>query len=161
MRRQHRFLVPTAITDRKQRLQAIGEARILLENPDGTEVAPEAESLPHGKLAWVIASIVTLALAAVSCGHSHKPPPPAPQAIQTTIDAPPKTRITNFAISPDGRYLAMIMSTTGERGAQLWVRPFESLQAQALAGTEGASLPFWSPDSRYIGFFAGGDRKST
>jgi hypothetical protein len=102
---------------------------------------------------------LTLALAAVSCGHLHSAPPPAPRVIQTTIDAPPKTRITNFAISPDGRYLAMIVTTTGERGTQLWVRPLESLQAQALAGTEGALLPFWSPDSRYIGFFAGGKLK--
>ena len=127
--------------------------------PDKGKLYFVRQSLPHGKIPWVIASIVTLALAVVSCVHFHKPPPPAAQVIQATIDAPPKTRITNFAISPDGRYLAMIMTTTGERGAQLWVRPLESLQAQALAGTEGASLPFWSPDSRYIGFFAGGKLK--
>jgi len=69
----------------------------------------------------------------------------------------PKTRITNFALSPDGRYVAMI--TTGERGDQIWVRPLDSLQPQTLAGTEGAAYPFWSPDSRYIGFFAGGKLK--
>ena len=37
---------------------------------------------------------------------------------------------------------------------QLWVRRLDSLDAQPLAGTEGAANPFWSPDSRYIGFFA-------
>ena len=109
--------------------------------PDKGKLYFVRQSLPHGKIPWVIASILTLALAAVSCVHFHKPPPPAPQVIQATIDSPPKTRITKFAISPDGRYLAV--TTTGERGAQLWVRPLESLQAQALAGTEGASLPFW------------------
>jgi Tol biopolymer transport system component len=124
-----------------------------------SDPGPMPESLPHVKIPWVIASIVAVALAAVSCGHFLKAPPPVPQLIQTTIDAPPKTRITNFAISPDGRFVAMIMTKTGERGAQLWVRPLESLQAQALAGTEGASLPFWSPDSRFIGFFAGGKLK--
>jgi Tol biopolymer transport system component len=41
----------------------------------------------------------------------------------------------------------------------MWVRPLDSLQAQALAGTEGADYPFWSPDSRYIGFFASGKLK--
>jgi len=127
--------------------------------PDKGKLHFVCQSLPHGKIPWGIASIVTLALAAVSCVHFHKPPPPAAQVIQATIDAPPKTRITNFTISPDGRNLAMIITTTGERGAQLWVRPLESLQAQALAGTEGASLPFWSPDGRYIGFFAGGKLK--
>lgn len=124
--------------------------------PDKGKLYFVRQSLPHGKIPWVIASILTLTLATVSCVHFHKPAS-APQGIQATIDAPPKTRITNFAISPDGRYVAM--TTTGERSAQLWVRPLESLQAQALAGTEGASLPFWSPDSRYIGFFAGGKLK--
>jgi hypothetical protein len=38
----------------------------------------------------------------------------------------------------------------------LWVRPFHALSAQPLAGTEGASYPFWSPDSRFLGFFAAG-----
>src|SRR5262249_10651203 len=148
--------------DRKQRLQAIGEARIVLENPGGTEVAAQTESPRRPSTPWVIASIVVigalaLALTSLSFVHFRESPLPAPQVIQATIDAPPKTRITNFAISPDGRYVAII--ATGERGDQMWVRSLDSLQAQALAGTEGAAFPFWSPDSRYIGFFAGGRLK--
>jgi Tol biopolymer transport system component len=45
------------------------------------------------------------------------------------------------------------MSAVGERGVQLWVRSLDSLQWQVLAGTDDAGYPFWSPDSRYIGFF--------
>jgi eukaryotic-like serine/threonine-protein kinase len=41
----------------------------------------------------------------------------------------------------------------------LWVRPLASVTAQSLPGTEGASYPFWSPDSRFIGFFASGKLK--
>src|SRR5262249_33664924 len=143
--------------DRKQRLRDIGEARIVLENPGGTEVALWAESRPRPKIPWAIACIVIVALAAVSFVHFREPPPTAPQVIEATIDAPPKTRITTFAVSPDGRYVAMI--ATGEGGDQIWVRQLYSLQAQALAGTEGASFPFWSPNGRYIGFFAGGKLK--
>jgi eukaryotic-like serine/threonine-protein kinase len=144
--------------DRKQRLQAIGEARIVLENPGGTEVPLQAEALRRQSIPLVIGSIVlVVALVAVSFVHFREPPPPAPQVIQFTIDAPPKTRMTNFAISPDGRRVAMI--ATGERGDQIWVRPLDSLQAQPLYGTEGARYPFWSPDSRYIGFFVGGELK--
>jgi serine/threonine protein kinase len=153
----HKLVRRCLMKDRKQRLQAIGEARIVLENPGGTEVAVQAESPRHPTIPWVIVSIVTLALAALSFVHFREPAPAAPQVIEYTIDAPTKTSITNFAVSPDGRYVAM--TATGERGAQMWVRPLDSLQAQAIPGTEGASFPFWSPDGRQIGFFAGGRLK--
>lgn len=58
-----------------------------------------------------------------------------------------------MALSPDGRYLAFVATPAGARPL-LWLRPFEALDAHALEGTEGASYPFWSPDSRKIGFFA-------
>ncbi|MGA3053594.1 MAG: protein kinase [Candidatus Korobacteraceae bacterium] len=54
-------------------------------------------------------------------------------------------------ISPDGRYL--VFSAYGSGGAQLYLRSLDSTSPQALAGTEGAMFPFWSPDSRSIAFF--------
>jgi hypothetical protein len=51
------------------------------------------------------------------------------------------------------------MIATDERGDQMWVHPLDSVQAQPMGGTEGAAYPFWSPDSRYIGFFVGGKLK--
>ena len=55
-------------------------------------------------------------------------------------------------ISPDGRRL--VFSASNEGKSQLWVRPLDSLAAQPLPGTDGASYPFWSPDSASVGFFA-------
>jgi dipeptidyl aminopeptidase/acylaminoacyl peptidase len=56
-------------------------------------------------------------------------------------------------ISPDGRRLAFVAA--GRDGRHLlWVRPLESLSAQALPGTDGAAYPFWSPDDQSVGFFA-------
>src|SRR2546430_14431901 len=63
-----------------------------------------------------------------------------------------------FALAPDGRLLAYVASTPDGKSV-LWVRPMDSLQAQPLTGTEGATYPFWSPDSRFFGFFAGGKLK--
>jgi Tol biopolymer transport system component len=59
-----------------------------------------------------------------------------------------------LSLSPDGRHLAFV-ATTGDFINRLWVRPLDSVSARALPGTEGAALPFWSPDGRHVGFFAG------
>jgi Tol biopolymer transport system component/tRNA A-37 threonylcarbamoyl transferase component Bud32 len=60
----------------------------------------------------------------------------------------------NMSVSPDGRYLAFIAFSAGQR--VLWVRPLGALTAQALPGTEGAYSVFWSPDSRDLAYFADG-----
>jgi Tol biopolymer transport system component len=66
--------------------------------------------------------------------------------------------LTNHTvISPDGGSIAFIAE--GEGKQFLWVRPLRATTAQPVAGTEGAYYPFWSPDSRFIGFFAGGKMK--
>jgi eukaryotic-like serine/threonine-protein kinase len=63
-----------------------------------------------------------------------------------------------LAVSPDGQRIAFV-ATSADGKSVLWVRSLDALAAQALAGTEGASSPFWSPDSRFLGFFAGGKLK--
>jgi serine/threonine protein kinase/Tol biopolymer transport system component len=68
-----------------------------------------------------------------------------------------KVELHNLSISPDGTSMAFIGYAEGQR--LLWVRDFDSLSAQALAGTEGAFSPFWSPDSSLIAFFAEGKLK--
>jgi hypothetical protein len=58
------------------------------------------------------------------------------------------------AVSPDGRHIAFV--TRGAAGTRLWVRALAAREAEAVAGTEGAQQPFWSADSRSIGYFARG-----
>ncbi len=61
----------------------------------------------------------------------------------------------DFAFSPDGRAFAFVGSdSTGEEA--LWIRPLDGTPARRLSGTAGAQMPFWSPDGRSLGFFAGG-----
>jgi len=58
-----------------------------------------------------------------------------------------------FALPPDGRYFVYVgVKADGSR--QLWLRPLSSEFAQPMPGTNGASTPFWSPDSQWVGFFA-------
>src|SRR5204863_309596 len=87
--------------------------------------------------------------------------PPVPDAslaaeARLELNTPPTTEPVSLAISPDGQRIAFV---AGSEGQSLWVRPLDSIVAQPLAGTDGATYPFWSPDSRSIGFFAQGKLK--
>ena len=84
------------------------------------------------------------------------------EVIRFQISLPDKTTPGNNPysapqISPDGRRLAFTASSDGK--VQLWVRSLDSIAARALPDTDGAYFPFWSPDSRYIGFFTPGKLK--
>jgi len=71
-------------------------------------------------------------------------------ALATPDNATFPARVT---ISPDGS-LVVFIATNASGKRVLWLRPLNSTVAKQLEGTEGASSPFWSPDSRYIGYFA-------
>jgi eukaryotic-like serine/threonine-protein kinase len=76
--------------------------------------------------------------------------PPAGDGFWANITQP-------AAISPDGRFLAIIAIRNGHK--QLWLRRLDVSDAQAVAQSEDASNPFWSPDSRYVAFFVPGKLK--
>jgi hypothetical protein len=84
---------------------------------------------------------------------------PEPSLMRFAVAAPGglavATDATAAAVSPDGRRLAfVIVDSTGI--PRLWIRPLDALLAQALPGTENAMFPFWSPDGRFVAFFADG-----
>ena len=72
--------------------------------------------------------------------------------IRLELTTPATTDPVSLAISPDGEHVVFVASDGGQ--PRLWVRPLKTTTARALTGTEHASLPFWSPDGRSIGFFA-------
>jgi serine/threonine protein kinase len=138
--------------DPRQRLQAIGEARILLAAPLH-EPAPttQAAAIPtrSSKLPWAVAATCLLALAALAFRHFREQPAAAP-LVRFQVSAPPNyTLLPSLAVSPDGRRLAFRVSDGQNHIA---VRAFDSLDSRILSGTDGGSSPFWSPDSRYIAF---------
>jgi eukaryotic-like serine/threonine-protein kinase len=65
----------------------------------------------------------------------------------------------SIAVSPDGKNIAAVLQPDGSGPTSLYIRPVGSVTSRLVAGTEDASLPFWSPDSRFIGFVAGGKLK--
>ena len=89
--------------------------------------------------------------------------PPDTRTYRATILPPQKTYFTttsggNGAVSPDGQSLAFVATDSAGK-TLLWVRPLNALTGRSLNGTDGASFPFWSPDNRFIGFFADGKLK--
>jgi len=145
--------------DPKQRLQAIGEARITLQTPNVERAAvsagdhPVALAVPKkSRLAWITAVSAILALAALSWVHFREVPP-IEKSLRFQIAPPDKAPIGEFRLSPDGRHLAFIS------GTKVWVRSLDSLESKSLDGSEGATYPFWSPDSENLGFFSRGKLK--
>src|SRR5207249_1620652 len=67
------------------------------------------------------------------------------------IVTPPTPDQRSLALSPDGRRLVFVAA--GDGPPRLWLRSLDAVDAQPLSGTENAAFPFWSPDSRSIGFF--------
>ena len=77
------------------------------------------------------------------------------KTIALSLTAPENTTFDALVMSPDGRQVAFTTADAAGQ-TQLWVRPLDRATPSVLAGTAGASFPFWSPDGRWLGFFAEG-----
>jgi serine/threonine protein kinase/Tol biopolymer transport system component len=140
--------------DPRKRLRDIGDAMPLVDVTNLAGSSGQAASLPH--TGWIAAvALFALSTVVVSVVHFREKPAEL-KMTQLTIDPPEKVQfsITNpAAVSPDG---TQVVFSAGSPGGwtQFWIRPLNSLTAQPLTGTVDAYLPFWSPDSKWIGFFA-------
>jgi Tol biopolymer transport system component len=158
--------------DPRQRLQSIGDARIEIDDTlsDPTRGAATADGTPAPKrerVAWVIAALSLAAVAVMLGAGLFRRQAPAAE-IQTysasvvlpdDIQLPSATPSGRFAISPDGRRLALVGVDKSGR-SMLYIRPLSSRIPQPLPGTEGAGFPFWSPNSQSVAFLAGGKLKT-
>ncbi|MEK6322724.1 MAG: protein kinase [Acidobacteriota bacterium] len=160
--------------DRKQRLRDIGEARIAIEkcqrDPSGISTSGDAAEAPRERrgrslLPWAVAAVFVVATLVLALTY-YRSGSEQPRVVRAFIPPPEKTsfyfvgdpHVGPVALSPDGRRL--VFSAKAEGGSnQLWVREISSPSAQPLRGTESGSYPFWSPDSRTLGFFADGKLK--
>jgi len=126
---------------------------------------PVAAPAPRGssRLAWSLAALfalVAIALGTLALRPAATPPPRG--AIRFDVPPPDGMLLRSMyetaapvEVSPDGRNLVFgVMDQDGNN--RLWLRPVDG-EPRPLPGTEGASRPFWSPDSRSLGFFAAGE----
>jgi eukaryotic-like serine/threonine-protein kinase len=158
--------------DRRERLQAMGDARIEIEEclsapaaAQGTEPKLLTTGRRREQLAWALAVVLPIAAIAGTVSYLRLARAPA-HTIIAEIPPPEKTQF-NFAgvsggppvLSPDGRTVAFSASDVSGK-TMLWARTLDSTFARLLPGTEGAIDPFWSGDSRALGFFAEGKLKT-
>jgi len=116
---------------------------------------------------WIAASVLGVSLiVALVAGRFGllSPVQPQPARLRGSLNLPPGATMEGvapgrrLAVSPDGRFIVFVMIAP-DRSRFLWLRRTDSLTAQTLPGTDGASSPFWSPDSKFIGFLSQGRLK--
>ena len=159
--------------DRRRRIGDTAAVLFVLNEP--ALIAPQEKvvstvtagpRLAYSRLAWTIAALAVLTLSIVTVRQLRETPARA-DAIQFTIPPPENasfatlpggTGITaQIAVAPDGQSVVFVANTQKEY--QLWIRRLGAVTAQIIPGTENGRFPFWSPDSRHIGFFANGKLK--
>src|SRR5262245_36248705 len=153
-----RNLIRRCLTkDRKQRLQAIGEARIIIADSAATE-EPQA-ALSASRFPWAIGAAVASILALIfgfGWWRASRPPAPA-HLMNINFDLGPDAVLENVPVtlSPDGTRMVYVSRGSGGK-TQLSMRVLDQPTATVLPGTEGASRPFFSPDGNWVGFWADG-----
>jgi len=156
--------------DPARRLQAIAEARIVLEDlaagridESASPPAAGGHRLGRERVAWILAVAVLVAATVVVA--TRRTPAAVQPLVQSTLLPPDGwdfAPASPFAVSPDGSRVAFEAvarpdneaETSGTNG--IWIRDLDQPEARRLAQTSGSAFPFWSPDGQWIGFFADG-----
>jgi Tol biopolymer transport system component len=147
--------------DVRIQLEALAEAG---PRAAGASAAPLQQGAGNSRVPWLVAGIAALIALAVGAAYVLQSPRPA-AVVESSILPPPGTSFVTMlpasgpaVLSPDGTRIAF-SARDDKSKVLLYVRPLTSLSAQPLPGTEEAMYPFWSPDSREIGFFTPGKMK--
>ena len=151
--------------DPPRRLRDIADARLIIDDALHRDV-DAAERPSRAFPVWPVAiALFAVALVAI-IGWLARGGPAAPERVVSTVVLPPGLRLggidlparfaeSHFAVAPDGSRIAIVaVDSSGQ--SRLWIRELASDAFQPVTGTEGASAPFWSPDSSAIAFIAGG-----
>ena len=146
--------------DLRERLRDIGEARIIIEH--GGEASAAGATQPSQRWAlWIGPGAFLLALAIAGAILWTRRPAPAETTRRLAISLPAGQQFPDtgqvMALSPDGKLLAYVADEGNSR--QIYLRSLNTFDVKTIPGTEGASGPFFSPDSQWIAFFAEGKLK--
>ncbi len=142
--------------DPDDRIQNAHDVALMLAAIGSAPPSTQSRVAPPSKIArlgWIAAAVLAAALA-FAIAMQMRSRPAAALPVRFIISPPPHRNIQRTAaVSPDGRRV-VFRAVDIDGNASLWLRSIDSLDAKPLAGTENATFAFWSPDGRYVGFFA-------
>ena len=150
--------------DPEDRFQTAHDAKLQLEwiaeggSQAGLPAPVVARRKNREKLAWAVAAVALVAAGLATYGWIRRAPVPPLMARFDIMSPEDLVAIDMPRVSPDGRLIAL-NATDASGKTRIWLRPLNSLTAHALEGTDGTTRPFWSPDSRFLAFFAEGKLK--
>ncbi len=152
--------------DPRQRLQAIGDARVTIEEILSGAAQGDADpARPRWSKWWLATGAAGVLAGATIAGlvarqmTSAEPPRPVTRFVITLPPGQQLATASALALSSDGSQLAYVAMDGANANRQLYLRAMDDVDARPLAGTEGATNPFFSPDGQWLGFFAGGNLK--
>ncbi len=140
--------------DSKNRLHHAADARLIIADVEDDRHAGRAGRSWPAWTPWLLAGVMIVAAAFVGArGLFTRPPDTAParEIVRFAIEPPPEVmNVSSVAVSADGRFAVYEAQVDGE--FRLFLRKFDALESQPVAGSEGARGPFLSPDGAWIGF---------
>lgn len=138
------------------------ELRWLKDNSEDAVATATTRTHTPSRMPWLVAALATLVALAAGAAFFMRPAPVSRGLLQVSIAPPPGNSLITtagpLAVSPDGTRVAFI-ARDEEGNRNLWIRRLDRTTARRLEGTRGAEIPFWSPDGRFLGFFAQGSLK--
>lgn len=158
------YVVRTCLAkDPEGRFQTAHDVKLQLKwIAEGGSQAGEAGRVPAGRrrleqAGWLLAAaFFLLAVAAGTAWWQASHRRPFSMYFHTSVPF----AANDLALSPDGHTLAMVAYSTQANNYVLWTYEVGARRTTSLDGTQGASYPFWSPDGKFLGFFADGKLKS-
>ncbi|MDQ3418195.1 MAG: serine/threonine-protein kinase [Acidobacteriota bacterium] len=143
--------------DAQRRLHDAADARIEIDDAQQGVLGEEKRAAPRRR-PWRAALVLAFAASLVASGYW----------LGSIVTTKPASRVTRFtwslpagmvldaapAVSPDGRFIAFTARPTAGAAPRLFLKALHEPDVRAVVGTEGAKHPFWSPDSRALGYFA-------
>ena len=156
--------------DPEERWQSVRDLRTNLrwiEEGEAPATSSQVELNPWRERAvWMLACVLLSGLAFFAAVHNHASSASEPERFsvyppeKAVFSGPPNITVPvpQFALSPDGRAIVFVTNSSGA-DPLIWLRSIDQVAPRPLPGTEHAQFPFWSPDSRWVGFFAEGKLK--